>query len=77
MINVKGGSFLYVATVIQPIGSHSHDLAEFPQERLGKTQRLILLIGGVLLPFLLGSLIGHGHGHGEEQALAASSLNMP
>ncbi|KAF8507516.1 Zinc/iron permease [Hysterangium stoloniferum] len=62
---VSGGTFLYVATVIQPIGAHSHDDSDaVPSEKLDKVQRLSLLVSGIFLPFVIGSLFGHEHGAG-------------
>jgi len=62
---VSGGTFLYVATVIQPIGAHSHDHSDAVlSEKLHKVQRLSLLVFGIFLPFMIGSLFGRGHGVG-------------
>jgi len=65
----SGGSFLYVATVIQPLSdsgghdahspSHSHDE---PEGDLGNFMRLGLLGAGMMLPLIMGLLIG-GHDH--------------
>lgn len=67
----KGGSFLYVATVIQPLSSpdpHEHSHAahastESPHaaEELGKYSRTILLMLGMVLPVALSSLVGDDH----------------
>ncbi|XP_006462517.1 hypothetical protein AGABI2DRAFT_193646 [Agaricus bisporus var. bisporus H97] len=52
---VSGGTFLYVATVLQPM-SHQPDSQDInPKLRLG------LVVIGTLTPFMLGLLIGHGH----------------
>ncbi|KAF8486597.1 Zinc/iron permease [Gautieria morchelliformis] len=62
---ISGGTFLYVATVIQDIGSHSHDHGDsLPMEEMSKQQRVSLLVGGIFLPFVIGSLVGHGHDSG-------------
>ena len=58
----SGGSFLYVATVIQPL-SEPHDHSNGPNAEeesttLGKYTRTGLLIGGMLLPVLLTTLVG-------------------
>lgn len=52
-----------MATVIQPIGAHSHDHGDdsFSTVELSKPQRICLLVGGIFLPFVIGSLVGHGH----------------
>jgi len=72
----QGGSFLYVATVIQPLSSpdpheHSHAAhsgsepahqASGSSEELGKYSRTTLLFIGMVLPILLSSIVGdHGH----------------
>ncbi|WVQ74961.1 hypothetical protein IAR50_004569 [Cryptococcus sp. DSM 104548] len=69
----SGGSFLYVATVIQPISSatdsHAHHHAESGhgpepsgEERpLGKYQRTALLMGGMVLPVVLSLFVEHSH----------------
>jgi hypothetical protein len=68
----QGGSFLYVATVIQPLSSpkpeHNqahHTDAESGEEDdppLGKYQRVGLLMLGMVTPILLSLLVGdHGH----------------
>ena len=49
----KGGTFLYVATVIQPAGSSSPDMNE--KLRTG------LVVFGMFVPFLLSLLVEHGH----------------
>jgi zinc transporter 9 len=67
----QGGSFLYVATVIQPLSndppaqghSHSHgpgEEHEHPGE-LGKYQRTGLLIVGMLGPVCLSWIVGDAH----------------
>lgn len=67
----QGGSFLYVATVIQPLSStssheHSHSSHaqvedEDGEPELGKYQRTALLVVGMLAPALLGWVIGDEH----------------
>lgn len=63
--DVQGGSFLYVATVIQPLSStspeeHSHSDSH-DDTQLGKYSRIGLLMGGMLLPVVLSWLVGHSH----------------
>ncbi|KDR82885.1 hypothetical protein GALMADRAFT_238519 [Galerina marginata CBS 339.88] len=53
---VSGGTFLYVATVLQPVSHHSPASAE-----LRPTTRVFFIAVGMFIPFLLSSLIGHGH----------------
>ncbi|CDO70839.1 hypothetical protein BN946_scf184801.g32 [Trametes cinnabarina] len=57
----SGGSFLYVATVLQPSLTHSHsasgDAGGSPRGRLALT------IGGMLAPFCIAALLGDDHGH--------------
>ncbi|KAK0201674.1 Zinc/iron permease [Desarmillaria ectypa] len=55
---ISGGTFLYVATVLQPVSDHSG--SENASE-IHKTMRVILVIFGMLVPFTLSSLLGHGH----------------
>ena len=69
----QGGSFLYVATVIQPLSephphqhSHSgHSQAETDRndqsQALGTYARTILLVIGMLLPVLLSLVVGEDH----------------
>ncbi|ODN82337.1 hypothetical protein L198_07757 [Cryptococcus wingfieldii CBS 7118] len=73
----SGGSFLYVATVIQPISSatdphahsHSHHHPESghgpepsgEDRKLGKYQRTALLMGGMILPVVLSLFVEHSH----------------
>ncbi|TXT13096.1 hypothetical protein VHUM_01497 [Vanrija humicola] len=69
----SGGSFLYVATVIQPISQtgpddHCHDIHHEVHKReepppLPYGMRTGLILGGMLLPLLLSLLVGsHDHG---------------
>lgn len=61
---VQGGSFLYVATVIQPLSSDSHSHNHQPHDdpiELGKYQRTGLLIVGMLGPVCLSWLVGDAH----------------
>ncbi|EJD50724.1 Zinc/iron permease [Auricularia subglabra TFB-10046 SS5] len=51
----SGGSFLYVATVLQPVSSPG------ASEELGRLPRLALIVAGMFTPVLIASLIGHGH----------------
>ncbi|EPQ51041.1 hypothetical protein GLOTRDRAFT_66232 [Gloeophyllum trabeum ATCC 11539] len=55
---VSGGSFLYVATVLQPVSDHSDGS---PSE-LRKTTRTLLIVLGMLVPFLISTVVGHDHG---------------
>nr|XP_019011506.1 solute carrier family 39 (zinc transporter), member 9 [Kwoniella pini CBS 10737]OCF50287.1 solute carrier family 39 (zinc transporter), member 9 [Kwoniella pini CBS 10737] len=68
----SGGSFLYVATVIQPLSSHTHDHhshvesgdpnGQRTQEpQLGKYERTLLLVLGMGLPAMLSWLVGDEH----------------
>ena len=61
----SGGSFLYVATVIQPLSEpdqHQHHSEEGAHDEesptLGKYTRTALLITGMLLPVLLSTVVG-------------------
>ncbi|KAK0464651.1 Zinc/iron permease [Desarmillaria tabescens] len=55
---ISGGTFLYVATVLQPVSGRSG--SENASE-IHKVMRVILIIFGILVPFTLSSLLGHGH----------------
>lgn len=67
----SGGSFLYVATVISPLsdsdahGTHQHAHQgkhdEADGQALGQKTRLGLLLAGMMGPWALSMLIGHGH----------------
>ncbi|KAI9443194.1 Zinc/iron permease [Lactarius indigo] len=55
----QAGSFLYVATVLQPV-SRDHSSTE----GVGTKTRIFLLVLGIFTPFILGNLLGHGDSHG-------------
>ncbi|CAE6515747.1 unnamed protein product [Rhizoctonia solani] len=54
----SGGTFLYVATVLQPISAHGHHEGE-----LKPGVRVLLTVLGMFFPFVAGSILGHGHEH--------------
>ena len=54
----QAGSFLYVATVLQPL-SRDHLSAD----GVGMKMRVFLLVFGIFTPFFLGNLIDHGDTH--------------
>ena len=56
----QGGSFLYVATVLQPALAHSHASGS---EEVGGRTRLLLTIAGMLTPYVIASVLGDDHGH--------------
>ncbi|WRT68439.1 uncharacterized protein IL334_005415 [Kwoniella shivajii] len=67
-----GGSFLYVATVIQPLSSHQHDHhthvesgdpngQQAQENLLGKYERTLLLVLGMGLPAMLSWAVGDEH----------------
>jgi len=56
---ISAGSFLYVATVLQPV---SHDRSS--SEEVGPKMRILLIVLGIFTPFLLGTFFDHGHDHG-------------
>ena len=62
----SGGTFLYVATVLQPVGGdsgaagHAHPGEE--TSLLGPKARVALIVLGMILPITITTLIGHGHG---------------
>ncbi|KAL9711294.1 hypothetical protein Ac2012v2_005834 [Leucoagaricus gongylophorus] len=53
---ISGGTFLYVATVLQPTSQHQPETQE-----LKPSIRLFLVVIGTVMPLCLGNLIGHGH----------------
>ncbi|WVF72836.1 hypothetical protein IAT40_007654 [Kwoniella sp. CBS 6097] len=69
----SGGSFLYVATVIQPLSSHSHDHHTHVESGdphgqddekdalLGKFERTALLVTGMAMPVVLSWFVGDSH----------------
>ena len=65
----QGGTFLYVATVLQPV-SHAR------QNGTNSHSQVILMVIGMFLPFAVGGLLGHGHRHhiqhGSERILSKS-----
>ncbi|KAF9013297.1 ZIP-like iron-zinc transporter [Cyathus striatus] len=54
---VSGGTFLYVATVLQPV---SHHAAPSPDD-LRPATRVLFISLGMFIPFILSALLGHGH----------------
>jgi len=53
----SGGTFLYVASVVQPVSGHA---SESPASGTRKTVRTMLLVGGMFFPVLV-SRLAHGH----------------
>jgi solute carrier family 39 (zinc transporter), member 9 len=49
----QGGSFLYVATVLQPVSSSEGELK--------KPLRVLLIVMGIFAPYFVGGFFGHGH----------------
>lgn len=68
----SGGTFLYVATVLQPVrnedgassqqSGHAHP-GEDEMQSLGPKTRILLIILGIFLPVMVSSMFGHGHEH--------------
>lgn len=56
---ISAGSFLYVATVLQPVSHDRHS-----SEGVGSKMRILLIVLGIFIPFALGTLLDHGHDHG-------------
>jgi len=56
----KGGSFLYVATVLQPVPSGNTSASPHDDDISVKT-RLAFIVWGMFSPPLLGAVVGHGH----------------
>jgi len=55
---ISGSTFLYVATVLQPVSPNSPS----EDKEMNKITRALLMVIGIFLPFLVGALLGHGHG---------------
>ncbi|CAE6456873.1 unnamed protein product [Rhizoctonia solani] len=54
----SGGTFLYVATVLQPISAHGHHEGE-----LKPGVRVLFTVLGMFFPLVAGGILGHGHEH--------------
>jgi hypothetical protein len=52
----QGGSFLYIATVLQPVSDHADASPDTDYK-----QRVVLIIVGMFIPVAIASIIGHGH----------------
>ncbi|KAF4617159.1 hypothetical protein D9613_005948 [Agrocybe pediades] len=52
---ISGGTFLYVATVLQPVSNHS------ASSDLRPAARVLLITFGMFIPLTLSAMIGHGH----------------
>lgn len=62
MTDGKGGTFLYVATVLQPVSHHSQ--ASFAEE-MSERARSILIVTGMFVPIVIEAVLGHDHIRGE------------
>ncbi|TFK40772.1 Zinc/iron permease [Crucibulum laeve] len=54
---VSGGTFLYVATVLQPVSSHAGPATD----EMRPAARVLFISIGIFIPFILSALLGHGH----------------
>lgn len=59
---ISGGTFLYVATVLQPV---SHSQSSAPDDVKERTRALLIIVG-IFIPYVIGNLLGHGHEHGHQ-----------
>ena len=64
----SGGTFLYVATVLQPVREETSAGAEqgspmVENTKMGKIVRLSLIVAGVFTPLSMSLAIGHQNGH--------------
>ncbi|KAG6833442.1 hypothetical protein H0H87_006808 [Tephrocybe sp. NHM501043] len=57
-LSIIGGTFLYVATVLQPVSDHRGAPAS---GELRPISRVFHITFGMFIPFLLSFLLGHGH----------------
>lgn len=55
-MTLQGGTFLYVATVLQPVSHSSPSTQDMP-----RVARVLLIVIGLFIPFVLSSFLGHGH----------------
>lgn len=56
---ISGGSFLYVATVLQPVSRHIGDQVT---EDLGRKSSIFFIAFGIFVPITVSNILGHGHG---------------
>jgi zinc transporter 9 len=64
----SGGTFLYVATVLQPVREETRAGAEegspvMENAKMGKMVRLFLIVAGIFTPLSMSLAIGHKNGH--------------
>ena len=52
----QGGTFLYVATVLQPVSHHSATAAD-----IKPLTRVLHITTGIFIPYGLSAFLGHGH----------------
>jgi len=52
----SGGTFLYVATVLQPVSHHSSSPAK---DEMRETTRVLCITVGMFVPFLTSAILGH------------------
>jgi len=57
---VSGGSFLYVATVLQPVSSGNTGLLPH-EDDISMKARLLFIVCGMFAPLFLSAAVGHGH----------------
>ncbi|KAG6903155.1 hypothetical protein C0995_004702 [Termitomyces sp. Mi166 len=55
---VSGGTFLYVATVLQPVSDHR---GASPTGDMRPITRVFHIAVGMVIPFVLSMVLGHGH----------------
>ncbi|KIK01874.1 hypothetical protein K443DRAFT_678018 [Laccaria amethystina LaAM-08-1] len=53
---LSGGTFLYVATVLQPVSHHSATAAD-----INPLTRVLHITAGIFIPYGLSTFLGHGH----------------
>lgn len=68
---ISGGSFLYVATVLQPVSHHASP--EVSTEEEGNKSRIIFILLGMFIPYFIGSVLEHGHDHASTSSPALES----
>lgn len=72
---ISGGTFLYVATVLQPISnaSQTHSVPSEDRE-MRQVTRVLLIVVGMFFPFAIGAMLGHGHENGMAQGNTVHDL---
>ena len=55
---MQGGTFLYVATVLQPVSQQDEEVSSRP--KMNEKVRVLLIFIGMFVPFLVTLIAEHG-----------------